>query len=115
MFLTLGLPHGFDDVKFHHEDDSRNDDRSEGCTRNKVEVRGEKLQRENHKHAWNIIRANLNSIILNKNITYFIELKHTIQIASQYKEAAQLDTEKGIARTGPASKKKQHKKKYKTI
>jgi hypothetical protein len=33
----------------------------------------------------------------NNNNIYFIEIKHTIQIASQYKETAQLDTEKGIA------------------
>jgi hypothetical protein len=31
----------------------------------------------------------------NNNIN-FIELKHTIQIASQYNETAQLDTEKGV-------------------
>jgi hypothetical protein len=38
-------------------------------------------------------------VILNNNNIYFIELKHTIQIASQYIETAQLDTEKGIVRT----------------
>jgi hypothetical protein len=48
------------------------------------------------------------SIIGNNNNIYFIELKHTIQIASQYKETAQLDTENGIARTGSASIEKQH-------
>jgi hypothetical protein len=45
----------------------------------------------------------------------FIGLKHTIKIASQYKETAQLDTEKGIARTGSASTKKttwRNKKQY---
>jgi hypothetical protein len=46
------------------------------------------------------------------NNIYFIELKHTIQLQVKYKETAQLDTKKGIARTDPASKKKKIQKQY---
>lgn len=47
--LTLGSPHRFHYVKFHHENDRGDDDSRQGGLRNVVQIGCEELQRYKHQ------------------------------------------------------------------
>lgn len=49
--LTLGAPHGLDDLYLDHEDDRGDDDGGQGGLGYVVEIGREKLQRDEHEDA----------------------------------------------------------------